>query len=184
MSDSVRPHRQQPTSFCHPWDSPGKNTGVGCHFLPQCVKVKSLSCVWHFGPHGLQPTRLLRPWDFPDKSTGVGCHCLLPLTILGISYTWNLYNSWTATSRIVISEIPSNGIQNLNRRTVSNSSGTKLLQTSLRHKTHCSTFTPLSEPWIDSFGNKLKGEKNLVPQLHCSFTCANNLNSTFLPMVS
>ena len=45
MSDSVRPHRQQPTRLPHPWDSPGKNTGVGCHFLLQCVKVKSLSRV-------------------------------------------------------------------------------------------------------------------------------------------
>ena len=45
MSDSVRPHRRQPTWLPHPWDSPGKNTGVGCHFLLQCVKVKSLSCV-------------------------------------------------------------------------------------------------------------------------------------------
>ena len=45
MSDSVRPHRRQPTWFCHPWDSPGKNTAVGCHFLLQCVKVKSLSRV-------------------------------------------------------------------------------------------------------------------------------------------
>ena len=43
MSDSVWPHRQQPTRFPHPWDSPGKNTGVGCHFLPQCMKVKSES---------------------------------------------------------------------------------------------------------------------------------------------
>ena len=43
MSDSVRPHRWQPTRFPHPWDSPGKNTGVGCHFLLQCVKVKSES---------------------------------------------------------------------------------------------------------------------------------------------
>ena len=33
MSDSVRPHRQQPTRLLHPWDSPGKNAGVGCHFL-------------------------------------------------------------------------------------------------------------------------------------------------------
>ena len=40
MSDSVRPHRRQPTRLCRPWDSPGKNTGVGCHFLLQCVKVK------------------------------------------------------------------------------------------------------------------------------------------------
>ena len=44
VSDSVRPHRWQPTRLPCPWDSPGKNTGVGCHFLLQCVKVKSLSC--------------------------------------------------------------------------------------------------------------------------------------------
>ena len=41
MSDSVRPQRRQPTRLPRPWDSPGKNTGVGCHFLLQCVKVKS-----------------------------------------------------------------------------------------------------------------------------------------------
>ena len=39
----VRPHRWQPTRLPCPWDSPGKNTGVGCHFLPQCMKVKSES---------------------------------------------------------------------------------------------------------------------------------------------
>ena len=43
MSDSVRPHRWQPTRLPHPWDSPGKNTGVGCHFLLQRMKVKSES---------------------------------------------------------------------------------------------------------------------------------------------
>ena len=43
MSDSVRPHRQQPTRLPCPWDSPGKNTGVGCYFLLQCMKVKSQS---------------------------------------------------------------------------------------------------------------------------------------------
>ena len=43
MSDSVRPHRQQPTRLCRPWDSPGKNTGVACHFFLQCMKVKSKS---------------------------------------------------------------------------------------------------------------------------------------------
>ena len=43
VSNSVRPHRQQPTRFPHPQDSPGKNTGVGCHFLRQCMKVKSES---------------------------------------------------------------------------------------------------------------------------------------------
>ena len=39
----MRPHRQQPTRLQRPWDSPGKNTGVGCHFLLQCMKVKSES---------------------------------------------------------------------------------------------------------------------------------------------
>ena len=43
MSDSVRPHGLQPTKLPRPWDSPGKNTGVGCHFLLQCMKVKSES---------------------------------------------------------------------------------------------------------------------------------------------
>ena len=43
MFDSVQPHRRQPTRLRRPWDSPGKNTGVGCHFLLQCMKVKSES---------------------------------------------------------------------------------------------------------------------------------------------
>ena len=43
MSDCVRPHRWQLTRLPRPWDSPGKNTGVGCHFLLQCMKVKSES---------------------------------------------------------------------------------------------------------------------------------------------
>ena len=83
MSDSVRPQRRQPSRLPRPWDSPGKNTGVGCHFLLQCIKVKSESEVAHSvvsdsqRPHGLQPTRLLRPWGFPGKRTGAGCHCLL-----------------------------------------------------------------------------------------------------------
>ena len=45
MSDFVRPHRQQPTRLPRPWDSPGENTGVGCHFLLQCMQVKSESQV-------------------------------------------------------------------------------------------------------------------------------------------
>ena len=43
VSDSVQPRRRQPTRLPRPWDSPGKNTGVGCHFLLQCMKVKSES---------------------------------------------------------------------------------------------------------------------------------------------
>ena len=40
VSDSVQPHRRQPTRLPRPWDYPGKNSGVGCHFLLQCTKVK------------------------------------------------------------------------------------------------------------------------------------------------
>ena len=40
MSKSVRPQRWQPTRLPHPWYSQGKNTGVGCHFLLQCMKLK------------------------------------------------------------------------------------------------------------------------------------------------
>ena len=85
MSDSVQPHRRQSCELCElprPWDSPGKNTGVGCHFCLQCVKVKSgsevsQSCPTLSNPVDCKPTRLFCPWDFQGKSTGVGCHCLL-----------------------------------------------------------------------------------------------------------
>ena len=43
VSNSVWPHRRQPTRLPRPWDSPGKNTGVGCRFLLQCMKMKSES---------------------------------------------------------------------------------------------------------------------------------------------
>ena len=55
MSDSVRPHRLQPTRLPRPWDSPGKNTGVGCHFLLQCMKVKSESEVAQLCPTPSNP---------------------------------------------------------------------------------------------------------------------------------
>ena len=82
MSDSVRPHRRQLTRLPHPWDSPGKNTGVSFHFLLQYMKVKSesevsQSCLTLSNPMDCKPTRLLHPWDFPGKSIGVGCHCHL-----------------------------------------------------------------------------------------------------------
>ena len=90
MSDSVRPHRRQPTRLRRPWDSPGKNPGVGCHFLLQCMKVKSESEVVQScrtlhdpvdsslpGPtiHGIFQARVLE-W---------GCHCLLQFGISGYS---------------------------------------------------------------------------------------------------
>ena len=75
MSDSVRPHGWQPTRLPRPWDSPGKNAGVGCHFLLQCMKVKSESEVTQSCPtlhdpmncsllgssvHGIFQARLLK----------------------------------------------------------------------------------------------------------------------------
>ena len=77
MSDSVRPHRRQPTRLPRPWDSPGKNTGVGCRFLLQCTKVKSetevaQSCLTLRDPMDCSPPG--SSWGFPGKSTGVACH--------------------------------------------------------------------------------------------------------------
>ena len=82
VSDSVLPHRQQPTRLPCPWVSPGKNTGVGCHFLFQCRKVESESEVTQSCPTLCDPTDCSLPGFsvhgiFPGKSTGVGCHCLL-----------------------------------------------------------------------------------------------------------
>ena len=104
MSDSVRPHRRQPTRLPRPWDSPGKHTGVGCHFLLQCVKVKSerevaQSCPTLHDPmhcslpgssiHGICQARVLEwdaiafsdglysQWNSPGQNTGVGSLSLL-----------------------------------------------------------------------------------------------------------
>ena len=43
IAQSLQPHGLQPARLPHPWDSPCKNTGAGCHFLLQCMKVKSES---------------------------------------------------------------------------------------------------------------------------------------------
>ena len=87
MSDSVSPHRRQPTRLPHPWDSPGKNTGVGCHFLLQCMKVKSENEVAQSCPTLSDPMDCGLPGSsihgiFQGKSTGVGCHCLLCLSAI------------------------------------------------------------------------------------------------------
>ena len=66
-----------------PWNSPGKNTRVGCHFLLQCMKVKCESEVTQSCPtqrsHGLQPTRLLHPWDFSRQEYWSGSPLPSPL---------------------------------------------------------------------------------------------------------
>ena len=58
------PHRQQPTKFCHPCDSSGKNTGVGCHFLLQCMKVKSESEIAQSCPTLSDPMDCSLPGSF------------------------------------------------------------------------------------------------------------------------
>ena len=97
MSDSVWPHRWQPTRLPHPWDSPGKNSGVGCHFLLQCMKVKSESEVTQSCPtlsdpmdcslpgssiHGTFQARVLE-WGAIAFSAFIACYILnqkMPLT--------------------------------------------------------------------------------------------------------
>ena len=64
VSNSVRPHRWQPTRLPRPWDSPGKNTGVGCHFLLQCMKVKSESEFAQLCPTLSDPM----DWSLPGSS--------------------------------------------------------------------------------------------------------------------
>ena len=64
VSDSVRPRRGQPTRLLCPWDSPGKNTGVGYHFLLQCMKVKSESEVAQSCPILSNPM----DWSLPGSS--------------------------------------------------------------------------------------------------------------------
>ena len=64
MSDSMQPQRRQPTRLPRPWDSPGKNTGVGCHFLLQCMKVKSQSEVAQSCPTLSDPMDCSLPGSF------------------------------------------------------------------------------------------------------------------------
>ena len=87
MSDSVRPHRPQPTRLPRPWDSPGKNTGVDCHFLLQCMEVKSESEVAQSRLTPSDPVDCSPPGSSVHgigqaRVTGVGCHCLLQLDVL------------------------------------------------------------------------------------------------------
>ena len=82
VSDSVWPHRQQPARLHRPWDSPGKNAGVGCHFPLQCMKVKSDSEVAQSSPTLRDPMDCRPPGSsvpgiFQARVLGVGCHCLL-----------------------------------------------------------------------------------------------------------
>ena len=90
MSNSVRPHRRQPTRLPRPWNSPGKNTGVGCHFLLQCMKVKSESEVAQSCPTLSDPMACSPPGSsihgiFQARVLEWGCHCLLQCPFLLLS---------------------------------------------------------------------------------------------------
>ena len=103
VSDSVWPHRRKPTRLPRPWDSPGKNTGVGCHFLLQCMKVKSESEVAHScqtlsdpmdcSPpgstiHGIFQARVLA--SMRDEY-----NCVVLWTFFGIAFLWYWNENWT-----------------------------------------------------------------------------------------
>ena len=77
--DPVRSRRRQPTRLPRPWDSPGKNTGVGCRFLLLCMHARLVASVAYDSVrrYGQQPTKLLCPRDSSGKNAGVGCHFLL-----------------------------------------------------------------------------------------------------------
>ena len=89
QSDSVQPHGWQPTRLPCPWDSPGKNTGVGCHFLLQCMKVKSESEVAQSFP------TLSNPMDcsLPDSSVhGIFQAIVLEWVAIVFSYLPNTFS--------------------------------------------------------------------------------------------
>ena len=101
VSDAVRAHRQQPTRLRHPGESPGKNTGVGCHFLLQCMKVKSESEVAQLCP------TLRDPMDCSPP--GFSVHGIFQARVLewgATAFSWWLY------SKILISCVTSNTANN------------------------------------------------------------------------
>ena len=91
VSDSVWLHRRQPTRLPHPWDSPGKNTGVGCHFLLQCMKVKSESEVAQSCPTLHDPMDCSLPGSFE--------HGIFQTRVLewGLSYWETIKHFFTVT---------------------------------------------------------------------------------------
>ena len=114
MSDSVRPHRPQPTRLPCPWDSPGKNTGVGCHFFLQCMKVKSEREVAQLCPipsdpmdcslqgssvHGIFQARVLEWGAIAFSGLCVG-NCLFckEITFLSVEICFRLYIHFNLTS--------------------------------------------------------------------------------------
>ena len=115
VPDSVRPHGLQPTRLPHPWDSPGKNTGVGCHFLLQCMKVESerevtQSCLTLRDPmdcslpgssvHGICQARVLE-WGAIAFSIHMSQRCANKTQIIS---TFNFIFLWSSYLFCVVGE--------------------------------------------------------------------------------
>ena len=108
MSDSGQPHRRQPIRLPRPWDSPGKNTGVGCHFLLQCIKVKSESEVVQLCPTLCDPMDCSLPgssahWIFQARVLEWGAIAFstkLPLDIARCSLRGKITSSWKSLNYI------------------------------------------------------------------------------------
>ena len=98
MSDSVQPHRWQLTRLPHPWDSPGKNTGVGCHFLLQCMKVKSKSEVTESCPTLSDPMDCSLP--------GSSVHGIFQARVLEWgAIAFSKYNNWPILKDMYIKHV-------------------------------------------------------------------------------
>ena len=106
MSDSVRPHRWQPTRLPRPWDSPGKNTGVGCHFLLQSLKVKSESEVAQSCPTLSDPMNCSQA---AVELPGSSIHGIFQARVLqwgASAFSLTLYPSNSVSLRFVIPLLP------------------------------------------------------------------------------
>ena len=100
---TVRPHRWQPTRLPRPWDSPGKNTGVGCHFLLQCLKEKSESEVAQSCPTFSNPMDC----SLPGSSVhGISQARVLEWGAISISNTWKWKVKEKSLSRVRLFATP------------------------------------------------------------------------------
>ena len=105
VPNPVRPHRQQPTRLPHPWDSPGKNIGVGCHFLLQCMKMKSESEVAQSFPTLHNPMDCSLPGSsihgiFQANVLEWGA---IPFSVSSFSCVQLFVTSWTVASHTLLS---------------------------------------------------------------------------------
>ena len=130
MTNSVLPHRQQPTRLTRPWDSPGKNTGVGCHFLLQRIKVKSESEVAQSCP------TLSDPMESATKARPLSDPILVGNPNLG---TISLSRHW-ATSDALSVQVGKSSIQPENVYTMTSKQVTVVLMTFHFSEVHSQVF--------------------------------------------